>query len=231
MRIPIVLLAAAAAASSVQAQTIYSETFSGAVGGEWSHTTTSITPTGARPFLGQFGATTVTLSLSGLPAHSDVTVSLDLFVIRTWDGNGLGPGDEDRFRVSLGDGGTQTVVSDKSLSNTHLSQSHPDSLTSGLTHPARTGAAESNSLGYGGDTVYHLDFTLPHTATTLSAQFQGILNQAIGDESWGIDNVQVSVSAVPEPGEYAMAFGVGLAGLALWRRRSRRSDRGVALTA
>jgi hypothetical protein len=35
-------------------------------------------------------------------------------------------------------------------------------------------------------------------------------------------------TAVPEPGEYAAAFGLGLAGFAAWRRHSRKVASGAA---
>ena len=231
MKLPITLLAALGAAASAHAQIVYTQNFEAPVGAEWSNTTTSVTPIGARAFLGEFGNQTVSLDLTGLPAHGQVTISFDLFAIRTWDGNGTGPGDEDNFIVRLGDGVTQTDALNTTFSNENnplgtLFQAYPDSLASALTHPQKTGADEINSLGYtfGGDptdTVYNLSFTVAHTSTDFRADFQGILNQAIGDESWGLDNVTVSVSAVPEPGEYAAVFGLGLAGVAAWRRRAR----------
>ncbi len=232
MKLPIALLVAAVAPVFVHAQVFYSADFQGTVGSEWSNTTTSTTPIGARKFLGEFGLgnNTVSLGLSGLPAHTDVTFAFDLFAIRTWDGNGVGPGDEDRFRVSLGNGVTQSEVLNTTFSNhTSQLQAYPDSLASGLTHAPRTGAAESDTLGYSFnaipiiDTVYHFSFTLPHSDTSFNAVFLGTLNQGLTDESWGLDNVTVSVSAVPEPSEYAAVAGLGLVGFALWRRRAARA--------
>lgn len=44
--------------------------------------------------------------------------------------------------------------------------------------------------------------------------------------TWGTgptaDSLTINVTAVPEPHQYAMAAGLGLAGMALWRRHSRR---------
>jgi len=65
----------------------YFNNFEGAVGSEWSNTSTDITPVKARRFLGQFGNETVSLALAGLPSHEYLTVSFDLFLIRSWDGN------------------------------------------------------------------------------------------------------------------------------------------------
>ncbi|MHC4905843.1 MAG: hypothetical protein ACYTEN_08500, partial [Planctomycetota bacterium] len=65
----------------------YFNDFEGSVGSEWSHTNTDVTPIGSRSFLGQLGNDTVSLSLTDLDAHSSITLSLDLFIIRSWDGN------------------------------------------------------------------------------------------------------------------------------------------------
>ena len=228
MKLPIILLATLAAAPAVYSQVFYTQDFSGAVGGEWSNTTTSETPAGARPFLGEFNNATVALSLSGMPAHGQVTFSFDLFVIRTWDGSEV-PGHEDTFRVAVGNGVTQTDVLNTAFSNHDvLRQAYPNSLASGLLNAPGTGATEINTLGYSfnaiqRDAVYNLSFTVPHTSSTFGAEFQATLNQGVLDESWGIANVQVSYgTAVPEPGEYAAVFGLGLAGFAAWRRRSRK---------
>lgn len=38
----------------------------------------------------------------------------------------------------------------------------------------------------------------------------------------GLNNIAMTITAVPEPGEYALAAGFGLAAFALWRRRAAR---------
>src|SRR5947207_2175207 len=83
--LPLLALASPARAGS---QTVYFNDFEGAVGPEWSHTNTERTPFGDRGFLGQFGNDSVTLTLDNLPPHTALTVSFDLFVIRSWDGVG-----------------------------------------------------------------------------------------------------------------------------------------------
>ena len=63
-------------------------------------------------------------------------------------------------------------------------------------NPAKTGAADVDTLGYGGlagDAVYALSFTLPHSANTANVTFTASNLQAISDESWGLDNVRVSI--------------------------------------
>lgn len=163
---------------------LYRTDFEGPIGARWSSTSTDVTPIGGRRFLGQFNNETVTLRLAGLAPHSRVKVSFDLYVIRSWDGN-----DGDVF--SLGASGSPRIVQ-TTFANTGGLQSFPELLGSG-SHPARTGAAESDSLGYDfyGDSVYRLSYELPHSEPDIELRFSGSGLQWIGDESWGIDNLDV----------------------------------------
>ncbi|MBI3467960.1 MAG: hypothetical protein HY000_33555 [Planctomycetes bacterium] len=177
---------------------------------EWSLTSSDVTPVGARRFLGQFGPETTTLTLPDLPPHSDVTISFDLFVIRSWDGNVVGP---DRFKLSVAGGPT---LLDTTFSNVDgqggfpvWEQSYPDA-TGGGSHPPHTGAAEINTLGYffsffsplvPWSSVYHFSFTFPDESDVLALDFSALNLEDLGNESWGLDNVSVSVT--PAAGSYA----------------------------
>ena len=82
-------------------------------------------------------------------------------------------------------------------------QAYPDSHPGG-SHLPETGAAEVDTLGYlffgsQTDAVYDLAFTFPHADPALLLQFSGIGLERLNDESWGIDNVSVSLAGVPEP--------------------------------
>ncbi len=196
---------------------VYSNDFEGQVGLEWSRTTTDVTPIGARRFLGQFGNDTVTLTLRDLPLHAGMRLSLDLFVIRTWDGAGaaapaggsVSPGPD---IWAVGPMGGSALLS-TSFDNNHMSpyrqvhtQSYPGSHPNGR-FPPQTGAVETNSLGYDfdfsgvglcpADAVYRLSFAFAHSETAAYVQFSASGLQALSDESWGLDNVQVEVSNDP----------------------------------
>ncbi|WP_433933317.1 VWD domain-containing protein [Sorangium cellulosum] len=164
---------------------LYRSDFEGPVGPEWSSSTTSVTPIGGRRFLGEFNNETVTLRLAGLAPHARVKVSFDLYVIRSWDG-------EDGDVFSLGASGSPRTLQMTFTNTTWAPQSFPDLRGAG-SHPPRTGAAESNSLGYDfyGDSVYRLSYELPHSASDIELRFSGSGLQWIGDESWGIDNLDV----------------------------------------
>jgi len=207
---------------------ICSDNFESAVGPGWSSNSVSVTPVGGRHFLGEFGNNTVSLSLSDLPAHTSITVSFDLYVIHTWDGN-WHSGDQgpDHWKLAV-DGGPTLL--DTTFSNDHPNsrgdgQAYPENWTSGMTpHPPRTGATEVNTLGYtymygtqpGGpmDSVYTLNYTFAHSGTNVTLEYSAWNLQGITDESWGLDNV--TVTAIPEPATLSL---LALGGLALIRRR------------
>ena len=74
-----------------QASTVYFNDFQGAVGGEWSQTSITAAPNpdyaGNRKFLGEFGNNVVSLTLNNLPTHTQLSLSFQLYLIRSWDGN------------------------------------------------------------------------------------------------------------------------------------------------
>ncbi|WP_414521362.1 SGNH/GDSL hydrolase family protein [Umezakia ovalisporum] len=175
---------------------IYSNDFEAVPGSEWSSTIISTTPVGGRNFLGEFDNSTISLTINNTSlANSIVTLEFDLFIINSWDGNNpfFGP---DRFQL--------TVAGEQSLNllNTTFSnieeyasrQDYPLSFGSG-DYPAGTGATEIDTLGYTffGDSVYHLAFSFPYTNDSITFNFSGSGLQGIGDESWGLDNISVSV--------------------------------------
>jgi hypothetical protein len=169
-------------------------------------------PKGKRRFLGEFGGPridptartgvrqTVRLKLDKLPAHSEVTVSFDLLILRSWDGSSpqYGP---DRFSLKVEGGPTL-------LDTTFSNNPKLDSDKSFQDYPRRgslpqSGAATVKTLGYGyfGDSVYHMSFTFPHATDSLTLEFASDLFEGKGteDESWGLDDVKVSVNVGEGP--------------------------------
>ena len=216
-------------ATASQAVVVYENAFQTVAGSEWSHTTLQKTPTpysfGSRSFLGEFGNDTVSLNLSGLTPHNALTLTFDLYLIRTWDGSSSGTAFDfgnDSFKLSVGDG---PVLLDKTFSNGNPAG---QSFGPAAINPQFTGAAETYSLGYVVpanilaeplvmDSVYKLSYTFAHTTNQLTLNFSGYGLQAKGDESWGLDNVRVSM--VPEPGMAPM-LALGLLAV-VWRVRRR----------
>jgi hypothetical protein len=174
-------------------------------------------PNAAQRFLGEFGGPTigqptdpgynhtrvdqtVSLSLNALAAHTAIRVVFDLYVLKSWDGNSPAYG-RDRWTLAVAGGGPTLL--DTTFSN------NPKTATDGSFQDYPTpnsnpwsGAAAINTLAYNGffqDGNYHFDYTFPHSASTLTLNFSSSLFEGKGtaDESWGLDNVQVST--VPEP--------------------------------
>jgi len=179
-------------------------------------------------FIGQFsGNDSTILTLNNLPAHTSLTSSFDLYLIRTWDGTGYVGAGPDIWDLSIKDGQTllHTTFSNQELSG-NIYQTYPNQYP-GSASPARSGAIENNTLGFVYldvginrvcDSVYHLSFTFPHSAGTVSLDFSSVglqnnfINGNVYDESWGLDNVTVT----PEPATLLL---LGLGGLAIIRKK------------
>jgi hypothetical protein len=150
-------------------------------------------------------------------------VDFDLYLINSWDGNNttFGP---DIFEFFAGSPAAPAFRA--SFANVAgETQSFPDPFGAGGPagdHPAKTGAAEVNSLGYlpftvSGDAVYHLSFFAPVDDGVLAFSVQDISNgTGLADESWGLDNVVVS--SVPEPAGLSVLV-TGLLALLVGRHR------------
>lgn len=159
----------------------------------------STTPDGVQRFLGEFGNQSVHLALNNLPAHDSITISFDLFILRSWDGNT----DPDLWLFSVDD----SLMMRTTFSNVTYPQAFPGTYPN-TRADARMGAVANNSLGfiwsepnvYTGplDSYYRLSFSLPHTAALLTLDFAAQLKDArpvMSNESWALDNV--SVQAAP----------------------------------
>jgi len=181
---------------------IYQHDFETPVGTEWNCSTIhqSVTPSG-RGFLGAFGSQTVCLNLEYLPEHEQITLVFDLYLIGSWNGNVKFAG-ENGVVVgpdlwSLKADGTELIFTSYSNWLGHP-QSYPAAYPEG-SYPRFTGASEVNTLGYLTlgkplDSVYHLAFTFFHSASELQLDFKGDMAPSILSETWGLDNIVVSIN-------------------------------------
>jgi len=186
---------------------VYNNDFETGLGDFWcSDVFTSATPTASRHFLGEFDTQEdVCLAIPTLNEHTLVSLSFDLFVIRSWDGNfNDGVVGADRWQLTETSIGSINTLLDTSFNNwTNHTQSYPGSYP-GDQYPSRTGANEINTLGYlwGGntpmDSVYKMEFTFDHDDNSLDLDFLADGLQNISDESWGLDNIRVIISAGAE---------------------------------
>jgi hypothetical protein len=191
----------------------------------------SESPNGKLRFLGEFGgpkvlanppydpdhfitvSQAVRLTLERLPAHRSLTISFDLLILKSWDGNNpiYGP---DRWKLALAGG---PVLLDTSFSNNFKTgrdlslQDYP-----GPGSKPQTGAAAVNSLGYTffGDAVYRISFAVPHSMPSVVFEFSSSLveGKGLADESWGLANVVVRADEeavkppAPEPAPAEAAY-------------------------
>jgi hypothetical protein len=167
---------------------------------------------GTQRFLGEFGGPkigtpadpgynrtrvdqTVSLTLTHLPPHRALKVSFDLYILKSWDGNSprYGP---DRWSLNVAGGPvllTTTFSNNPKVSKEGSDQDYPQPQ-----RPPWTGAAATNTLGcrFFGDSIYPLEFTFAHTGSRLTLHFSSSLfeGKGTGDESWGLDNVRVTLA-------------------------------------
>ena len=169
---------------------VYSNDFNASTGPEWSSQTRTTT-TGddldpAETYLGRFSNSNVTLTLTGLPEHSIVTVEWDLFIIDSWDG-GVGSFGPDRFGFHVaGQAGPE------------FEHTFPrDGAASDIPRdPDVTG--EFGPISTWQDRLYRdLTHAFKHTGDTLEIVFFGSGLQGVNDESWGLDNIRVLVDDTP----------------------------------
>lgn len=191
-------VAAAFAGASARSAVIYSNTFEASAGSEWSATTRSTTPVGARHYLGQFNNKTVSLTLNSLPAHTSLRISFDVYVIQYWTGNGTyyGP-----HLWDFGISGSPSLLH-TTFSNGDQPQAYPGNYPE-VNNPPYTAVTEMNTLGYTpnppGDAVYHMSYDIYHTAASVVFQFTGTHLQGLPTTNWGLDNVTVETISLPKP--------------------------------
>jgi Putative Ig domain len=185
---------------------------------EWSNPLRDTTPVGDRNFLGRYGGKLypenfqkTKLSLNDLPEHETVTVSFKLFVNGSWGGS-LGAFAPDTWRLNVETGPTllyTTFGSGYPGSGLpfRLPQAYPENFDDNnpgwYLYPGGTGAVEFNTLGYyltdnWGDAVYNLSFTFEHGGGNLALDFIGGTDEDINNESWGLDDVEISVGRQPK---------------------------------
>ena len=158
----------------------FEDDFEGGAKGEWSSGTTNTAHTdNFTDFLGNFGYGTVSLILNDLPTHLEVKLQFDLYLLDSWDGDEFGCCGSDNFRLGFG----------RSLTNLLYETFGGDQELSRCDH-----------LGFNSgfcDTIYKNlgdGFSFPHTGESLILNFSALGLQELDDESWGIDNVRVTLT-------------------------------------
>jgi hypothetical protein len=175
--------------------------------------TNTVSPNRTQHFLGLFGGPrighpgdagynrtrvdqAIKLTLTNLPPHTELTLSFDLYIVRSWDGNSPAYG-PDRFRLSVESG---PVLLDTTLSNNPKTAADGSFQDYPSPHsPPWIGAAATNTLGYDNffhDSSYRVQSSFPHTGGNAAILFSSSLfeGKGITDEAWGLNNVRVTSS-------------------------------------
>lgn len=156
-------------------------------------------PIGGEPFGSTFlrgpTGTVITLTLTDLPPHSTLSISMLFAAIDSLDGEGTFPAG-DYFKITL-DG---NIVFRETFANAIPSQVQTYDPPEGVVLARHVDLGFSGPGGYYTDSAY--DFgkdpqfqQLPHSASSATLVFtlEGEGVQSVDDESWAIDNLVVTV--------------------------------------
>jgi hypothetical protein len=149
------------------------------------------------------------LTLNALPKHDLVTVSFDLYIHDSWDGNNAAPDGPDLWQM-LVDGNTYVSAtfsnSACSAGNLCAPQSYPLDYPNNYNNP-KTGAYRKDLPGVchlagpNGTTQYKITKTFKHSDGSLVLECSDKLVQSNTedkkcDESWSVDNIKVQTIAL-----------------------------------
>jgi hypothetical protein len=143
------------------------------------------------------GTIATRLTLTGLPPHNSIDINFLLAMIDSWDGT-AGP---DFFRVLIGG----LPYFSENFHNSNMAQQT-------YVPPALVQLAYDTPLAFGGgagnnDAAYEMGLdpvfdAIPHTSSSLVIDFDGDgagFGGGAGDETFGLDNLEVIVNAICEP--------------------------------
>jgi hypothetical protein len=144
------------------------------------------------------------VSLTDLPKHDLITISFDLYIHDSWDGNKTAPDGPDIWQM-LVDGNTYVYAtfSNDPCNNSGFCapQSYPLTYPNNFSNP-KTGAYRTDLPGVchlagpNGTTQYKITKTFKHTGSTLKLECSDLLVQTNTadpqcDESWSVDNINI----------------------------------------
>ncbi len=173
------------------ATTVYSTDFESGLDSVWSSGSTQAADATLGNYNGNYSLDNgTTLTLTNLPAHTNLALRFDLYLFSTWDGENTTWG-KDYFSLAGDVSGSWTFTNHQPEG-----QSYPGTPD------------EIYGIGFSATHVYRgLDptgsgdaFVVAHSGPTFTVTFGGPTTQS--DEWWGIDNVSVSVSNVPVPASF-----------------------------
>ncbi len=157
--------------------------------------TDSFTYNGTKVF-GPFANDSVTYTMNGIPTHDSITVSFDLYLHDSWEGNCATVG-EDRFKFMVNN---NTLLNETFSNSVSCTQSYNNTGISG-SYPAFTGAVASSlprrCLSGSSSSKYTITKSFAHSESSLVFSWLGALrdtsaNLAKCNESWSLDNIIIN---------------------------------------
>ena len=154
--------------------------------------------------LGRYNNSGFKLALTGLPAHTLVEISFDLYILDSWDGNKLGVDGPDIWNMKVdGKDYIYTTFSNGNCGGGFcLPQSYPNAYKNSDNNPA-TGAFNKSLKGachfstmVGGASMYKITKRIQHNGSNLTLECLDQLIQTnvidpLCDESWAVDNIKI----------------------------------------
>ena len=118
--------------------------------------------------------------------HDSIRVDFDLYLINSWDGNGIPTCCGPDFITLQIDGSDMMHAT---FSNTNQLQSYPDDYP--INNPHQSGVDLTGSIGWSNFSMYNISRTIAHSNSNAVIDFIGGPGlQTLGDESWAFSNVK-----------------------------------------
>ncbi len=152
--------------------------------------------------LGRYYNEGFSLNLNDLPKHDMLSVSFDLYIHDSWDGNTIAPAGPDIWEMYVdGDPYISTTFSNYPCSPTDICppQSYPNSYPNNYNQP-KAGISIDNlpaackTTYPNGSVMYRIKKTFAHSAGNVTIKCLDKLNQGKCDESWSVDNLVVKAT-------------------------------------
>lgn len=181
----------------IQPGIAYFNDFSEGSDAYWSHQETS-TPVEGLEVLGLFDNDQVIFNFGVLPPHDRAWLCFDLYILGHWDGNQYVDGEDaiiigpdfwanylDATRLLM------TTYSNQETYSQAFPGNYPDTDNPFQTQAIRVGEFDGDPDVQ--DAAYHFCYRLEHTQLSLKMLFMGFNLDALEDEQWAIDNVDIKI--------------------------------------
>jgi len=172
---------------------VASENFEAGATGWTNNTTTTMNPYLTR-YLGRFsneaGVQLVHKTYNLSAAQDYAILEFDFYRLDTWD--------TEQFRVFIDD----NLIYSQTFTTTYVSPVNGSSGNVSWTIQELTPFGTNLGGGTSADQMFRFTLRVDTTAATMKVGFSSTTNQAIGDEAWGVDNIniyEVGAGGVPGP--------------------------------